>query len=115
MPGINNSSSWKQLQERPQSGRNSEHEGSSWKQLNNNVVKEEDSFQVDLRIQGVSQDVINKDQERMTKTQTLVNNLQEGYQTKSIINDLGKKGISNTFSEASRRTIKELVNSELHE
>ena len=35
--------------------------------------------------------------------------------TKSIINDLGKKGVSSTFSEASRRTIKELGNIELDE
>ena len=33
----------------------------------NNVVKEEDSFQVDLRVHGVSQDVICKDDERMTQ------------------------------------------------
>ena len=46
---------------------------------------------------------------------TLVDKLQDGYRTKSIINDLGKKGITNTFSEASRRTIKELGNIELHE
>ena len=32
----------------------------------NGVVREEDSFQVDLRVHGVSQDVIDKDMERMT-------------------------------------------------
>ena len=51
----------------------------------------------------------------MTKVQTLIDELQDGYRTKSIINDSEKKGISNTFSEASRRTIKELGNIEFFE
>ena len=72
----------------------------------NNVVREEDSFQVDLRVHRVSQDSIYKDEERMTKIQTLVGKLQDGYRTKSI---------SNTFSEASRLTIKEMGNIELYE
>ena len=80
-----------------------------------NVVREKDSFQVDLRVHGVSQDAIYKDAERMTKIQTLVGKLQDGYRTNSIINDLEKKGISNTFSEASRRTIKDMGNIELYE
>ena len=67
------------------------------------------------RVHGVSQDVIYKDQEKMTKIQTLVDKLQDGYHTKSIINDLRKKDISSTFSEASRRTIKELGNIEFFE
>ena len=72
------------------------------------MVREEDSIQVDLRVHGVSQDAIYKDEERMTQIQTLVDKLQDGYLTNSIINDLEKKGISHTFSEASRRTIKEM-------
>ena len=36
----------------------------------------EDSFQVDLRIQGVSQDAIYKDMDWMTRIQTLVDKLQ---------------------------------------
>ena len=104
-------SSRKQEQETHQGGCNSDSEGSTWK----HVAKEEDSFQVDLRIQGVSQDAEHKDQEIMTKIQTLVDKLQAGYQTKSIINDVVKKGISNTFSEASRRTIKELGSIALYE
>ena len=79
----------------------------------NNVVREEDSFQADLRVHGVSQDVIYNDQEVMTQIQTLVDKLQDGYRTKSIINDLEKKGISSMFSKASRRTIKGKV--ELYE
>ena len=38
----------------------------------------------------MSQDVIYKDEERMTKIQTLVDKVQDGYRTKSIINDLEK-------------------------
>ena len=72
----------------------------------NRVVSEKDSFQVDLRVHGVSQDAIYKDEERMTKIQTLVDKLQDEYRTNSVISDLEKKGISNTFSEASRRTFK---------
>ena len=67
-------------------------------------MREKDSFQVDLRVHGVSQDAVYNDQE-----------LQARYQTKSIINDLGKKGTFNMFSEVSRRTIKESGNIELFE
>ena len=56
-----------------------------------------------------------KDQERKTKIQKLVDKLQAGYQTKSIINDLEKRETCNTFSEASRCTIKELGNIDLYE
>ena len=38
-----------------------------------------------------------------------------GYHTKSIVDDLAKKGTSNVFSEASSRTIQELGNIELFE
>ena len=81
----------------------------------NSVAKEDDSFQVDLRVHGVSHDVIYEDKERMTPKQTIVDKLQDGYRTKFIINDLGKKGISNVFSEASRRTITELSNIALYD
>ena len=63
----------------------------------------------------MSQDVIYMDKERMTKIQTLVDKPQDGHGTKSIIHDLGEKCISNTFSEASRRTIKDLGNIELYD
>ena len=47
--------------------------------------------------------------------QTLVDRLQDGYRTKSIMNDLKKDGISSEFSEASRRKLKEMGNFELYE
>ena len=48
----------------------------------------------------------------MTKIQTSVDTLQDEYRTNSIINDLEKKSITDTFSEASRRTIKDTGNIE---
>ena len=71
------------------------------------VAEEENSFQVDRRIQGVPQDAVLEDQERMSKNQEVVDKLRTGYQTESIMKDLGKKGKSNMFSEASRHTIQE--------
>ena len=49
----------------PQGDRSSDYDVSAWK----HVAKEEDSFQVDLRIQEASQDAVQKGQERMTKIQ----------------------------------------------
>ena len=49
---------------------------------------------------------------RITKIQTLVDKLQDGYRTKSIMNDLKQDGTSNVFSEASRHKIKEMGNIE---
>ena len=45
--------------------------------------------------------------------QTLVDRLQDGYRTMSIMNDLKQDGTSNEFSEASRGKIKEMGNTEL--
>ena len=63
----------------------------------------------------MSQEAIYRDTDRMTRTQSLVDKLQAGHHTKSIIDDFGKKGTSHVFSEASRRTIKELGNIEIYE
>ena len=70
-----------------------------------NAVKEESSFQVDLRDHGVSQDDVYKDEERMTEMQNLVDGLQDGYRDKSIIKDLKQDGVSNAFSEESKRKL----------
>ena len=67
---------------------------------------QENSFQVDIRVNGVLHDVTHKEKKGVRKYRRLVDKLQNGYRTNSIINDLGKKGISNEFSEASRRTKK---------
>ena len=70
------------------------------------VANEEKFFQGDLRIQGVPKDAVLEDQERMFKIQEVVDKQRTGYKTESIINDSGKKGTSNVFSEPSRRTSK---------
>ena len=79
----------------------------------NNAPKEENSFQVDLRFRGVSQDDIYIDEERMTQMQNLVDRLQDGYRDKSISKDLKQEGVSNVFSEESKRKLKKMGNIEL--
>ena len=58
--------------------------------------------EVDLRVHRVSQDVIYKDEERMTEMQNFVDRLQEGYRY-------------NVFSEESKRKLKAMGNIELYE
>ena len=70
------------------------------------------SFQVDVRVPGVSQDVMG--QGRITKIQTLVDRLRDGSRSKAIQKDLKQEG-SNVFSEASKRAIKDMGNIELYE
>ena len=62
--------------------------------------EEENPFKVDLRSQGIPQDAEIEDRETMSNIQELVDMLRTGYQTESVINDLGKTGKFNTFSEA---------------
>ena len=49
------------------------------------------------------------------KYKLLVDKLQDGYRTKSIMNDLKQDGISSVFSEAPRPKIKEMGNVEENE
>ena len=76
----------------------------------NNVAKEESSSQVDLRVHGVSQDDIYKDEERMTEIdcKTVIGD-------KSIIKDLKQEGVSSVFSEESKRKLEEMGNIDLFE
>ena len=76
------------------------------------VAEEEHEYEVDFRIEGIPQDAVVEDQERMTKIQEKVDKLRTGYHTKSIIEDVGKTGKSTRFSEESSRTIPELGNVE---
>ena len=50
------------------------------------VEKEEPSFEVDLRIEGIAQDVILKDEERMSQIQKVV----ETYEMDTVPNQLLK-------------------------
>ena len=51
----------------------------------------------------------------MTEMQYLVDRLQDGYLDKSIIKDLNQEGVSDVFSEESKRKLKEMGNIELYE
>ena len=77
-----------------------------------NAAKEECSFQVDLRVQGVSQDDICKDEEWMIEMQNLFDRLQDGYRDKSFIKDMKQEGAPNVLSEESKRKPKEMDNIE---
>ena len=79
------------------------------------VEKEECEFKVDLRIEGIAQDVIQENEQRMGQFQKVADKLRTGYRTKSIVEDLGKPERSIKFSEESSRTIRELGDIELHE
>ena len=78
------------------------------------LEKEEPEFKVDLRIEGVAQDGILKDQERMGKIQEAVERLRRGSRTKSILEDLGKPESSMKLSEESSRIFHEMGNIELY-
>ena len=54
------------------------------------VEKEESEFKVDLRIEGIAQNVMLKDEERMGKIQEAVEKFRNGSHTKSILEDLEK-------------------------
>ena len=49
--------------------------------------EEEHEFKVDFRIEGIPQDAILEDRERMTQIKKMVDKLRDGYHTKSIIAD----------------------------
>ena len=81
----------------------------------NSAAKEENTFQVDLPFDGVSQDDIYEDKKRMAEMQNLVDRLQDGSRDKTIIKDLKQEGVSNVFSEESKRKLKEMGHIELYE
>ena len=56
-----------------------------------------------------------KTEERMTEMQKKVDGLQDGCHDKSIIKALKQEGVSNVFSEESKRKLKEMGNIELYE
>ena len=68
-----------------------------------------------LRVHGVSQDEIYKDEEPMTEMPNLVGTLQDGYRDKSFVQDLQQEGVTNVFSEESQRKREERRNIELNE
>ena len=69
------------------------------------IVEKGPEFKVDIRMEGIAQDVI----------LVVVEKLRNGSRTKSVLEDLGKTENSMIFSEKSSRTIHQLGNIELHE
>ena len=89
---------------------------SSFRKLERNsvsLVDKKPKCEIDLRVVGVPKDVILKDEEQMKNQQNL-EKLKTGSCTKSIRNDLKKKG-DMIFSEESSRVIYEMGNLELNQ
>ena len=76
----------------------------------NNAAKEESSSQVDLRVHGVSQDDVYKDEERMTEI-----DCKTDIGDKSSIKNLKPESVSSVFIEESKRKQKEMGNIEFFE
>ena len=76
------------------------------------TVEKEPQFKVDLRIEGIAQDVILKHEERMGKSQEVVGKQRSGP---PFLEDLGKPEKSWKFSEESNRIIHEMGNVESYE
>ena len=77
------------------------------------VEEEQHEFNDDLRSEGISQDAIPEDRQRMTKIQKMVDKLRAGYHTKSIVADLVEDRKIPRFCEESSRTIQELGKGEI--
>ena len=80
------------------------------------VKKEEPECKVDVRIEGIAQDVILKDEERMGKNPTSSGEIQEVVHARNLflkIWDSQEKSIK--FSEESSRLTHEMGNTELYE
>ena len=77
------------------------------------AVGEKPQFETDLRVEGVSQDAISQDEEKMIEIKKKLEKLRIGSCTKSIRDDLSKGNI--IFSAESRRAIYEMGNMELIE
>ena len=89
----------------------------SWIALSGSSVEERPKFEIDLRVAGVSQDAILKDEQQMKEinnTLERLKRLKSGSCTKSIRDDQKKQG-DMMFSEESSRVIHEMGNMELIE
>ena len=68
-------------------------------------------FEIDLRVEGVSQDAILQDEAKMNEISEKLENFKMGSCAKSIRNDLWKGNM--IFSEESSRAVYEMGNMEL--
>ena len=76
---------------------------------------ERDPFKIDLRVQGVPLNPVLEDQGRANMIRNLAHTLRTQSKTESMITDLQKTDVFNTFSEESTRTIQNLRKIELLE
>ena len=70
------------------------------------LLRKKPQFEIDLRVEGVSQDAILQDEAKMNEINEKLEKLKIGSCTKSIRNDLSKGTM--IFSEESRRAIDEM-------
>ena len=77
------------------------------------AVEEKPQFEIDLRVEGVSQDAILQYEEKMTEIHKKLEKLRIGSCTTSIRNDLSKGNV--ICSEESSRAVYEMGNMELIE
>ena len=77
-------------------------------------VAQKPKFEIDLRVEGVPQNVISKDEEQMKEINKTSEKLTSNSCTKSIRDDLKKTG-DMLFSEESSRMIYEMGNMEVFE
>ena len=68
------------------------------------TVDRKPQFEIDLRVEGVSQDAILQDEEKMKEINKKLEKLRIGSCTKSFRNDLKRKG-NMIFSEESNRAV----------
>ena len=71
--------------------------------------EESPEFEIDLRLEGVPQDAILKDEKQMKEINKTSEKLKSGSWTKSIRDDLKRKG-DMIFSEESTRVIYDISN-----
>ena len=76
-------------------------------------VEQKPDVDIDVRVQGVSQDAILQDEAKMREINQQLNKVKAGSNKISIRNDLAKNGM--IFSEASSRAVYEMDNVELIE
>ena len=82
---------------------------SSWQQQANSHIPD---FEIDLRIEGVPGDLVQKDEKRINEN---LEKLRIGSSAESIREDLSKEDGDLTFSEETRRIIHDMGNVELFE
>ena len=76
-------------------------------------IVEKPQFEIDLRVEGVSQDAILQDEAKMNEINEMFEKLKVGSRTKSVRDDLSKGNM--IFSEESSQAIYEMCNMELIE